>query len=75
VLENPRSAELIGKLRDLFGFLLPLYDQEGKAYLTIGIGCTGGQHRSVAIANALAQVLRAEGRDANVSHRDVGKTA
>jgi UPF0042 nucleotide-binding protein len=74
VLENPRSAELIGKLRDLFGFLLPLYDQEGKAYLTIGIGCTGGRHRSVAIANALAQVLRAEGRDANVSHRDVEKT-
>jgi UPF0042 nucleotide-binding protein len=75
VLENPRSAELLGRLRDLLGFLLPLYDLEGKAYLTIGIGCTGGQHRSVAIANALAQELRAEGREVNVSHRDVGKTA
>ncbi len=75
VLENPRSAELLGRLRDLLGFLLPLYDREGKAYLTIGIGCTGGQHRSVAIANALAQELRAEGREVNVSHRDVGKTA
>lgn len=75
VLENPRSAELLGRLRDLLGFLLPLYDREGKAYLTIGIGCTGGRHRSVAIANALAQELRAEGREVNVSHRDVGKTA
>jgi UPF0042 nucleotide-binding protein len=75
VLENPRAAELLGRLRDLLGFLLPLYDREGKAYLTIGIGCTGGQHRSVAIASALGQVLRAEGREANVSHRDVGKAA
>ncbi len=73
VLENPRAAELMGRLRDLLSFLLPLYDQEGKAYLTIGIGCTGGQHRSVAIASALGQVLRAEGREVNVSHRDVGK--
>jgi len=75
VLENPRSVELIQRLRDLLGFLLPLYDREGKAYLTIGIGCTGGQHRSVATANALAQALRAEGRETNVLHRDVGNTA
>lgn len=75
VLEQPRAAELVSRLRDLLGFLLPLYDREGKAYLTIGIGCTGGQHRSVAIANALAQGLRAEGREANVSHRDIGKGA
>jgi UPF0042 nucleotide-binding protein len=75
VLDNARAAELMGRLHSLLGFLLPLYDEEGKAYLTIGIGCTGGQHRSVAIANALAQVLRAERREANVSHRDVGKSA
>jgi len=74
VLENERARDLLGRLRDLLGFLLPLYDQEGKAYLTIGIGCTGGQHRSVAIVNALAQVLRAQGREVNVSHRDVGKS-
>lgn len=75
VLESARAGELLVRLRDLLGFLLPLYDREGKAYLTIGIGCTGGQHRSVAIANALAKDLRAEGRETNVSHRDAGKTA
>jgi len=75
VLENPRAVELVTHLRELLAFLLPLYDREGKSYLTIGIGCTGGRHRSVAIASLLAQVLRAEGREANVSHRDVGKTS
>ncbi len=74
VLEDPRAIGLITHLRELLAFLLPLYDREGKSYLTIGIGCTGGRHRSVAIASLLAQVLRAEGREANVSHRDVGKT-
>jgi UPF0042 nucleotide-binding protein len=74
VLEDPRAVGLITHLRELLAFLLPLYDREGKSYLTIGIGCTGGRHRSVAIASLLAQVLRAEGREANVSHRDVGKT-
>ncbi len=73
VLEDDRARELVDRLRDLLGFLLPLYDREGKAYLTIGIGCTGGQHRSVAIADTLARALRAGGREVNVSHRDVGK--
>ncbi len=75
VLESPRSQELVDRLRELLGFLLPLYDREGKAYLTIGIGCTGGRHRSVAIADALAAVLRVDGREVNVSHRDVGMAA
>lgn len=73
VLEDDRARELVDRLRDLLGFLLPLYDREGKAYLTIGIGCTGGQHRSVAIADTLARALRAGSREVNVSHRDVGK--
>ena len=71
VLENPRAGELLQRLRGFLGFLLPLYDGEGKAYLTIGIGCTGGRHRSVAIADALAAALRLAGREVNVSHRDV----
>ena len=58
----------------LLDFLLPLYDAEGKAYLTIGIGCTGGRHRSVAIANALAAELRARGREVHVEHRDVERS-
>ncbi len=73
VLKNPLGAALVDRLLDLLDFLLPLYDAEGKAYLTIGIGCTGGRHRSVAIANALAAELRSAGRDVNVEHRDVEK--
>jgi UPF0042 nucleotide-binding protein len=75
VLKHPRGAALTERLRDLLGFLLPLYDAEGKAYVTIGIGCTGGRHRSVVIANALAGALRASGREVNVQHRDVEKGA
>ena len=71
VLKHPRGAALVDRLLDLLDFLLPLYDAEGKAYLTVGIGCTGGRHRSVAIANALALELRNAGRDVNVEHRDV----
>jgi UPF0042 nucleotide-binding protein len=73
VLKHPRGAALVDRLLDLLDFLLPLYDAEGKAYLTVGIGCTGGRHRSVAIANTLASELRSTGRDVNVEHRDVEK--
>ena len=71
VLKQPTAQALLHRLRELLAFLIPLYDEEGKAYLTIAIGCTGGQHRSVVIANLLAQELRAAGREVNVSHRDV----
>ena len=56
---------------DRYEFLLPLYDSEGKAYVTVGIGCTGGRHRSVAMAEELAAQLTASGREVNVEHRDV----
>jgi UPF0042 nucleotide-binding protein len=71
VLESERGAELMDHLGRLLAFLLPLYDQEGKAYLTIGIGCTGGRHRSVAISEAVAELLRGVGREVNIEHRDV----
>ena len=71
VLKHARSDALREQLRGLLGFLLPLYEEEGKAYLTIGIGCTGGQHRSVAIVEALAAELRAGGREVNVQHREL----
>jgi UPF0042 nucleotide-binding protein len=71
VLKHARSDALREHLRGLLGFLLPLYEEEGKAYLTIGIGCTGGQHRSVAIVDALAAELRAGGREVNVQHREL----
>ena len=71
VLKHPRTVAFRERLRDLLDYLLPLYDEEGKAYLAVAIGCTGGRHRSVAIANALAGELQGRGRDVNVSHRDV----
>ena len=70
VLAAEDAVTFVTKTMDLFRFLLPRYETEGKAYLTIGIGCTGGRHRSVALANEFARLLVAEGFDANVSHRD-----
>lgn len=65
--------ETLRRFTDLLSYLLPLYKREGKSYVTVGIGCTGGRHRSVMIANALARALRHEGFDAHASHRDVRK--
>jgi UPF0042 nucleotide-binding protein len=73
VLRGAAAEGLMGRLHDLLGFLLPLYDAEGKAYISVAVGCTGGRHRSVAIVNALAGRLRAGGREVNVNHRDVEK--
>jgi UPF0042 nucleotide-binding protein len=74
VLKATRGAAFFERLRDWLRFLLPLYDSEGKAYVTIGVGCTGGRHRSVVVAEALASTLRADGREVNVEHRDVEKS-
>ena len=65
--------ETLQRFTDLLSYLLPLYKREGKSYVTVGIGCTGGRHRSVMIANALARSLRGAGFDAHASHRDVRK--
>ncbi len=73
VLEDARTQQLLARLREFLEYLFGLYDREGKAYLTIGIGCTGGRHRSVAVTDALAESIRAQGREVNVRHRDVGK--
>lgn len=67
--------ETLRRFTDLLSYLLPLYRREGKSYVTVGIGCTGGRHRSVMIANALARSLRGEGFDAHASHRDVRKAS
>jgi RNase adapter protein RapZ len=75
VLERPDSIEFMTRLTDMLGFLLPRYQAEGKTYLTVAIGCTGGKHRSVAIAAALADRLKPTPWGATVQlwHRDVGK--
>lgn len=58
---------------DLLNYLLPLYKKEGKSYLTIGVGCTGGRHRSVMVADDLAKALGGKGFELTVVHRDVLK--
>ena len=70
---DDQVKETLKRFTDLLSYLLPLYKREGKSYVTVGIGCTGGRHRSVMIANALARALRREGFDAHASHRDVRK--
>lgn len=71
--KNTEAVETIGRFRDLLDYLMPLYQREGKSYVTVAIGCTGGKHRSVAVANALNQHLNREGFRARVTHRDVKK--
>ncbi len=72
VTAGPDSTEFLTKLEEFLVYLLPRYRREGKSYLTIGFGCTGGKHRSVAVALAVAERLRQVGYEVNVKHRDVG---
>ncbi len=73
VLKWPVTARFLTKLFDFIDFLAPQYAKEGKANLIIGIGCTGGRHRSVTIANKLVEYLRAKGYLVAVDHRDADK--
>jgi RNase adapter protein RapZ len=66
-------GETIKHFNDLLLYLLPRYKREGKSYLTIGIGCTGGRHRSVMVANSVRRELKNKGFDASVTHRDMQK--
>lgn len=70
VLQAAETGELLGDLENLLQHVLPRYEREGKAYLTIGLGCTGGRHRSVCVAEALAGRLKGE-REIVVEHRDI----
>jgi UPF0042 nucleotide-binding protein len=71
-LDEERGVALLARLRDLLDFLVPLYEAEGKAYLTVAVGCTGGRHRSVAIAESIRRNLSGiEGVRFRVRHRDV----
>ena len=73
VLEREETRELLEHVDALLSFLLPRYVREARAYLTIGIGCTGGRHRSVVLAEAVARRLREQGYDVIVRHRDMSK--
>jgi RNase adapter protein RapZ len=72
---QPEVEETLARFSDLLLYLLPQYQREGKSYLTVGICCTGGRHRSVMMANDLAARLRRAGFDAQAVHRDMRKGA
>ena len=70
VFKWEQTKEFVSKLVDMLEFLIPHYIEEGKSQLIVGIGCTGGQHRSVAIAEKLSELLSKNGHRSYVSHRD-----
>ena len=72
-MDQPEAKAFLDELGRLFALLLPAYVHEGKAYLSIGVGCTGGRHRSVVIANELSRVLDDLGFDSRVRHRDLDR--
>ena len=73
VLGQPESDAFLAQLDELLGLLLPAFVKEGKSYLSIAVGCTGGRHRSVVIAEELAKRMAARGFAPSVLHRDIGR--
>ena len=71
VLGQDLATGFLDRIDELLGMLLPGYEVEGKSYLSLGLGCTGGRHRSVAMVEALAERLRTRGLDPAVIHRDL----
>ena len=71
IRQFPQTLEFLDKTTELLKFLLPHYIEEGKSYLTVAFGCTGGQHRSVFIAEEMKKRLEAEGYRVNMAHRDM----
>ncbi len=72
ILSFQEAQEFAGRFAELVKYLIPKYIKEGKSYLTIAFGCTGGKHRSVFMAHELAETLRAQGLSASEFHRDIG---
>jgi UPF0042 nucleotide-binding protein len=73
VLGQPETGEFVGRLEGLIDFLLPLYEAEGRTYLTIGVGCTGGRHRSVVVIERLRAYFEKRGVQPTVRHRDLDR--
>jgi UPF0042 nucleotide-binding protein len=73
VLGQPATSAFLERLMPLLDTLLPAYVAEGKAYLTIALGCTGGRHRSVAIAEEVSRLLRSRGHEIRTRHRDIDR--
>lgn len=75
VAEDPKFADFVAKAAGLAHFLLPAYESEGKAYLAVGLGCTGGRHRSVVVAETLAEELARAGWEVSARHRELERGA
>ncbi len=73
VKNSPITAEFTNKLMDMIDFLIPHYTEEGKSNLVIAVGCTGGKHRSVTVANEVYSFLVSKGLNADITHRDINK--
>jgi UPF0042 nucleotide-binding protein len=73
VMQFPQTKEFLDKIAELLQFLLPHYIKEGKSYLTVAFGCTGGQHRSVFIAEEMKKRLSEQGYHVKTGHRDMPK--
>jgi UPF0042 nucleotide-binding protein len=71
VLKQKETKEFLRRFCEMIEYLIPLYEKEGKSYLTIAIGCTGGKHRSVVIAEHLAATMRKQDKEITVRHRDI----
>ena len=71
VLEQESTGDFIVRTKDIFALLLPGYQKEGRHYLTVGVGCTGGRHRSVVLAEEIGNVIREQGFAVKVIHRDI----
>jgi UPF0042 nucleotide-binding protein len=71
IRQYPQTQEFLEKTTEMLKFLLPHYIEEGKSYLTVAFGCTGGQHRSVFIAEEIKKRLEAEGYRVKTAHRDM----
>lgn len=75
VMNAPEAGEFLGKLQDMMQFLIPNYIKEGKNQLVVAVGCTGGKHRSVTLANGLYRILLNSDYSVRIEHRDIGKDA
>ncbi len=73
IFKNAETTRFMDKYLNLLDYLVPLYEKEGKAYLTIAFGCTGGRHRSVAVARAVYDHLERYGHPIGIKHRDIGR--
>jgi len=72
VLNNEETRKFLEKFLELLDYLIPLYEKEGKAYLTVAVGCTGGMHRSVAVARSIFEHINNTGKHMELNHRDIG---